>query len=130
MRCADTSFLVDYLTGDDRARVWLADNEDRPLHVPTVARFEIYRGALRADLPDGLSGAVEGLDWTEPLPFTDAAARESARIGHELREAGAQTNVADRLIAGTAREAGATLVTRDADVERVEGLDVVRYDDP
>lgn len=108
----------------------MAAHEDVPLHVPTVARFEIYRGAPRADLPGGLEGAVEALDWIEPLPFTDAAARETVRVEHELRTAGDQINVADRLIAGTAREAGATLVTRDAPFERIDGLDVTRYDDP
>lgn len=128
MRCTDTSFLVDYLNGVDTAENWLADHERQPIHAPTVALFEIYRGVLRADLPGGLDEAADSLDWTEPLHFTDAAARETARVEHELRTAGEQINVADRMIAGVCRHHGARLVTRDGDFEHVHGLDVERFD--
>lgn len=129
MLCADTSFLVDYVNGEAAAEAWLADHEKQPVHAPTVALFEVYRGVLRADLPGGLDGAADALDWVEPLPLTGAAARETARVEHELRTVGEQIGFADRLIAGVARESGATLVTRDGHFERVDGLDVDLYAD-
>lgn len=127
MHCVDTSFLIDYLNGEPAAEDWLAANESEPIHAPTVALFEVYRGVLRADLPGGLEEATDALAWTVPLPFSDTAAQETARVEHELRTSGAQINYADRQIAGTARDAGATLVTRDVDFRRVDGLQVVRY---
>ena len=45
-----------------------------------------------------------------------------------MPEPGEEISVADYPIAGTARNAGATLVTADPDFERVDGLDVDRYD--
>lgn len=129
MRCVDTSFLVDYLNGDPAAEDWLAAAESESIHAPTVALFEVYRGVLRAELPGGLEAATDALEWTIPLPFSEPAARETARVEHELRTAGEQINYADRQIAGIARNAGATLVTRDRGFRRVDGLDVVRYDD-
>lgn len=127
-RHRDTSFLIDYLDGAADAEDWLADNEREPVHAPTVGLFEVYRGVLRADLPRGLDGAVDALEWTEPFAFTASAAREAARIEAELHATGERIGVADRQIAGIARDAGATLVTRDDHFRRVDGLDVVRYD--
>lgn len=128
MHCVDTSFLIDYLNGDQAAEDWLAANEREAIHAPTVALFEVYRGVQRAELPGGLEEATDALEWTIPLPFSEPAARETARVEHEHRTTGEQINYADRQIAGIAREAGATLVTRDEDFRRVDGLDVVRYD--
>lgn len=128
MRCVDTSFLVDYLNGEPAAERWLESHEHQPLHTPTVALLEVYRGVLQADLPGGIDTASDGLAWIEPLPLTASAAEECALVEHELREAGKQINFADRLIAGIAREAGATLVTSDADFSRVSNLTVERYD--
>jgi predicted nucleic acid-binding protein len=127
MLSVDTSFLVDYLNGAPEAGEWLSAHESEPIHAPTVALFEVYRGALRADLPGGLERTAEALSWIEPMPFTDAAARETAHVEAELRAAGEQINFADRQIAGVAREAGSTLVTADAHFERVDGLDVEFY---
>lgn len=129
MLCVDTSFLIDYLNGETAAEEWLTDHEHQPIHAPTVALFEIYRGVLRADLPGGLDSAADALDWMEPLAFTAGAARETARVEHELRNDGEQINFVDRLIAGICRHHGARLVTRDGDFTRVDGLTVERFDD-
>jgi tRNA(fMet)-specific endonuclease VapC len=66
----------------------------------------------------------QGLTWLNVEPFTDEVAEEAAEIQHELRKAGQVLSKADNLIAGQVREAGATLVTRDDDFERVEDMDV------
>ena len=128
MFCADLSFLVDYLNGEEVVEAWLVAPEQQPIHAPTVSLLEVYRGVLRANMSGGLDGAVDGLDWTEPIEFTDAAAQETAKIEHELRATGERIGFADRQIGGVAREAGATLVTRDDHFERIDGLDVERYD--
>lgn len=127
MIALDATYLVDYLDGVDDALAFLDDRGSAPLHAPTLALYEVERGALRAGGRDALDAAVEALDWVEPLPLTASAAREAALVEHELREDGAPVNLGDALIAGICRDAGASIVTRDSDFERIDGLDVVAY---
>ena len=62
--------------------------------------------------------------WTETLGFTDDVARDAAAIRAALLDASDVIGVADTVIAGTAREANATLVTADDHFERVPNLPV------
>lgn len=64
------------------------------------------------------------LDWLEPVALTIGAAANAARIDAELHSNGEPMGSLDTLIAGVARDAGATVVTRDAHFERVANLDV------
>lgn len=123
----DATFLVDYLDGVDAAGEFVSERNRGVWFAPTLALFEVYRGALRAGSTAGMSRAVEGLEWVEPLPLTDDAGREAATIEDELRAAGEPINLGDVLIAGICRDAGAQLVTRDQDFERVDGLKVATY---
>jgi tRNA(fMet)-specific endonuclease VapC len=63
----------------------------------------------------------------EASSVTQAAAVEAATIEAELLDRGRQINALDVLFAGVVREAGRTIVTRDSDFERVEGLQVESY---
>ena len=47
MMASDTSFLLDYLHGDEAAQDFLTDYEDKPFFAPVLALFEVYRGAAR-----------------------------------------------------------------------------------
>lgn len=124
MICFDTSVLVDYLRGEDYVEQ-LLDGTDEQVGVPRLARYELYVGAERSDdpteTPDTVGGAIA---WAETLGFTDAAARDAAAIRAALIDAGDMIGAADTMIAGTAREAGATLVTADDHFERVPDLPV------
>ncbi|MFC7080616.1 PIN domain-containing protein [Halorussus caseinilyticus] len=70
---------------------------------------------------------MNGLDWVEPLPMTDATAREAALVEAELLDTGNRINLGDVLIAGICRHNGARIVTRDDHFERVQELDVLAY---
>ncbi|ADJ16949.1 PilT protein domain protein (plasmid) [Halalkalicoccus jeotgali B3] len=50
-------------------------------------------------------------------------------IEAELLDQGTPINAVDMLIAGIVREAGATIVTRDSDFNRIEGLQVTNIDE-
>jgi len=132
MNCLDSTFLVDFLdpdrSGHEASRRWMEVHDDEPMYAPTFAIWEILRGGARLDGVEGVDDLRAELEWLTPLPFSDAAAAEAATIEAELREDGDEINVADHPIAGTARNAGATVVTADPDFERVRGLDVARYD--
>lgn len=127
MIALDSTFLVDYLDGEEATGEFIEERARGAWFAPTLALFEVYRGALRSAGPGGIEEVVGGLEWVDPLPLTEGAAREGAAIEAELREAGTPINLGDVLIAGVCREAGASLATRDGDFDRVEDLEVVRY---
>jgi tRNA(fMet)-specific endonuclease VapC len=133
MYCLDTSFLVDYLyprnDHHDDAKAYLEARRDRAFYVPIHVFYEIYRYvAWNAGDPDeAIARTEEALSWTEPLEETPATAREAARIARECKDRGRPINRGDELIAGTVREAGGMLVTRDGDFEDVPDLAVEQY---
>lgn len=127
MIALDTTFLLDYLDGVDDAAAYLEDHEDKPFFAPSLALFEVYRGAARTGGADQVERVESALDWVEPLPLDAPAAREAALVEAELLAAGDPVNLGDALIAGVCRHNGARVVTRDRDFDRVPGLDVERY---
>jgi len=87
--------------------------------------WELFHGALNHDSPTQTIGTVaDALSWIEVVPFTFEDAAEAAAIRDELYSNGTPVPVPDMLLAGTARRAGGTVVTRDNDFEHVEDLSV------
>lgn len=126
MNCLDSSFLIDYLNGKSAPRAYLDDNPTAAFYATSHVLFEIYDGVgERTDRAfDDLDDA---LDWVTPLPFTAESSREAITIKQELKANGTPINLKDVFIAGTVREAGGTIVTRDGHFEHVEGLPVESY---
>lgn len=127
MKCLDTSFLIDYLDGDESVSAYLDERSETPFFAPSLSLFEVYRGAARTGGPDAVERAEDALGWVNPVELDGAASREAALIEAELVDDGAPINLGDVLIAGIARNVGGTVVTNDGDFERVPGLDVERY---
>ncbi|MDY6819050.1 MAG: type II toxin-antitoxin system VapC family toxin [Halobacteriales archaeon] len=123
----DTSFLLDYLDGVTAARDLLNEHNGKPFFTPTLALFEVYRGAARTGGAEQIENAASALDWVEPLELTDAATREAALIESELLDQGEPVNLGDILIAGVCRSNGARVVTRDEDFKSINGLEVEEY---
>lgn len=129
MHCLDASALVDYLEGVETIGRFVTDHEREPLFSPSVALFETFVGAIRIRGEDGLERARAELDWVEPVDLTVGGAAEAARVDRELHDVGEPIGALDTLIAGVVRDAGGTMVTADPHFERVDGLDVLRYDE-
>lgn len=127
MIALDTSFLLDYLDGVDAAGAFLEENDQVAFTTPSLALFEVYRGAARTGGRDALDRVRTALDWVEPLALDGGTAREAATIEAELLDAGERINLGDVLIAGVCRHHGATIVTRDGDFQRIDGLDTLVY---
>lgn len=124
MICLDSSILIDYLDGAQYVEAFL-ESTTEPIAVPRIVRYELYVGALERSAPSETIGAVDqALGWTQPLEFTGSAAKEAAMVRAAMLDDGAPIGAADTLIAGIAREAGATLVTPDSDFEQVPQLQV------
>lgn len=127
MNCLGSSYLIDYLEGDDGAKTWLKDNEDQLLAISTIALYETYRGVLWAASSMTMDDVFETFDWAAQLPFDETAAREAAQIQRELRENGTPVKTPDVMIAAIARSVGGTVVTRDSDFDHIRNLPVENY---
>lgn len=123
----DTTFLLDYLDGEESTQEFLKEHADKPFFAPGLALFEVYRGAARTGGRQQVERVADGLDWVEPLPLTDATMREAALVEAELLDTGNRINLGDVLIAGVCRHNGARIVSRDDHFERVEDLAVLSY---
>jgi tRNA(fMet)-specific endonuclease VapC len=128
MNYLDSSTLVEYLRGTDAAHEYFEANRNTPFVTSSIVKFELYYGALKHPSPQQtIETVTTAIDWVRVVPFTEAVAREAAQIRNTLRKQGEQIGVPDLLIAGATREAGGTLITRDTDFQRIDGLDVHRF---
>ena len=115
MKCLDSSFLIDYLDGDEATMAYLSEHADSPFHTPSIVLYEIYEGAIRDD-DEEPKATRQDLDWLDDvLSFSETTAFETARLQRKLLERGAPLAPRDAMVAATAREVGATLVSRDGD---------------
>lgn len=133
MRFLDTSYLLDYLDPDrehhDAAGEYINDYGHLTHGASAFVFFEAYRGAIWPQGEREMQRTREAIEWVEPVPLTDAAVQEAARIEFELLNDGDPIGTADTIIAGAVREANGTVVTRDTGFERVSGLSVHNYAD-
>lgn len=127
MKCLETSFLIDYLDGDEAARAYLEERSNTPFFAPSLSLYEVYRGAARSGGREAVERVEDSLDWVEPLELDRSGAREAALVEAELLDTGSPINLGDILIAGVVRDAGGTVVTNDSDFESVPDLGVERY---
>ena len=123
MKLLDTSYLIDFERGREPARHYFEAHEHESLAVSTLSTFELAFGVVWAE-SGSLDTLVESLDWVEFLEFTVDDALEGARIQAELQARGQRLPITDVMIAGVARNRGATLVASDDHFERINGLSV------
>ena len=92
--------------------------------LPSIVVYELDYGASRSDAPRGLRERLDVLlGSVRVLPFGEAEARAAARIRLKLEKAGKPIGPMDLLIAATALEQGAVLVTHNVkEFRRVSGL--------
>jgi predicted nucleic acid-binding protein len=108
----DSSFVIAYLSRKEEARFFLERAEYDEVLIPSVARMEVKWGN-----PD--------ISRFEELPIIDydgADADRTVRLGNYLEERGKMINRLDLMIAAQTVNAGATIVTRDADFSELEGV--------
>lgn len=126
MKLLETSYLVDYERGNEVAAEYFAANEHAALAASTISMFELAFGVVWGSDRD-LATLRDSLRWVDLLPFSVADAIEGARIQAELQSAGERIPIADMLIAGVARNRGATLVAVADHFDRIDGVAVEYY---
>jgi len=120
LHLVDSSGWLEYFADGLNARHFAEPLSDPDrLVVPTVSLYEVFRVVLRERGESDAVRAAALMSRGREVPLSSPLALEAARLAHEGRLA-----MADGIILATARHAGATLWTQDADFERVVG---VRY---
>lgn len=126
MKLLETSYLVDYEKGREVARDYYDAHAHEPLAASTVSMFELAFGVVH-DANHDVRELRDSLRWVDFLPFTVADAVEGARIDAELQATGDRIPIGDAMIAGVARNRGATLVAGDDHFARIERLDTENH---
>lgn len=106
-RLFDSTILIAHLRGDDRATKLLLDAADEGVLASVISRAEI-EGGMRSGERRDVSQLFDGLLL---LPVTDAVARRAGQQLRRFRRSHPGIDLADYLIAATAEEEGASLVT-------------------
>lgn len=88
--------------------------------------FELAFGAAWSG-DRSLEKLRDSLLWLDLLGFEASDAVEGARIQAELQEKGKRIPVSDVMLAGVARNRGATLVAADDHFDEVDGIVVEEY---
>lgn len=102
----DTDVLIDYLRGFDAAAAWL-EKAQGTLLVSAVTVAELYAGVREGDERVALEAFLSAF---EMVPVDEAIARRGGLLRRDYRRSHA-TALADALIAATAQERCARLVT-------------------
>jgi tRNA(fMet)-specific endonuclease VapC len=123
----DTNIVIAAMHGDPRVldRLDAADLAD--VGIPILAIGELLYGARRSQRVEANVAAVETLQQALPvLPLTMAVVERYAEVRSELAARGLPKGDFDLVIAATALDAGAVLVTHDGGLGdgAISGLEV------
>jgi predicted nucleic acid-binding protein len=115
MICLDNDVFTRYASRASYPAVdrYLADHVNEPWAVPALVLFEyLNQFGSHDSIRIERENAVDAVDTV--LVFDADVAQEAANLGARLATTGTSLDLADLLIAATARANGATLVTRNS----------------
>ena len=113
----DTSFLIDLLNGEERVEEPHEATKGEQA-TSTVCVYELSKF-------DGFD--VSSVKDKRVLRFSSDDAHHSGKVYRELEKEGEPVGETDSMIAGIALNRDLTLVTRDEDFRKVEGLETLFY---
>lgn len=124
MYVLDTNSVVYFFKGMGRVSERLLSTPPRDVAIPAVVLYELEVGIAKSSTSERRRSQVDELvRLVRILPFGPAEAKVTARIRADLERIGRPIGPMDFLIAGTALQHGATLVTHNVDeLGRVPGL--------
>lgn len=126
MYALDTNSVSYFLKGRGRIAERLLAEPPANVGLPSIVLYELEYGAARSQAPLDLKTHLDALlRFLRVLPFGEAEARAAARIRVKLESAGKPIGPIDVLVAATALEQQAVLVTHNTkEFRRVAGLRV------
>ena len=118
MKVVDSSGWIEYLAGGGNASFFRGPIEsDKPLLVPSLSLFEVYRHMLRHIGREEALGVVAAMRRGTIIDLDDRLALEAAELSAETKLA-----MADSVLLATARAHGAVFWTQDRDFEGIDGV--------
>lgn len=126
----DTNIAVAALNDDGPARARLKEYGRDDVGIPTVVLAELYYGAERSQRRDqNIAKVIDLRRAMRVLSLTEAIARRFGSLRAVLRPRGIVKTDFDLVIAATALEHGATLVSHDGALldGSIEGLSTVDW---
>jgi predicted nucleic acid-binding protein len=120
MTLYDSSVLIDYLDGVERAREYVAARDTERAVAPRLVQFEVYQGEVFKSGSTDLAAVDDALDWLL-VEEADGTARHAAELQDTLRSRGEPLAAREAFIAGAASAANETLAVADGDFD-VPGL--------
>jgi len=130
------AFLIDadvIIQGERKALdldAWLRSHPNEEIRLAAITVAELWRSVERAA---GIHRArrqkfvLRALSVFEVVPYTEKAAAEHARMWAEVETTGQRMNPHDLMLAATARESGAAIVTFNTRrFAAVQGLTVLK----
>ena len=128
MKCVlDTNIVTRLLSGDERVLAHLADVDPSDVGIPLLVLAELLFGAEKSARRDENRARIQRLtESLRMLPLGLAIVRRYAVVRADVERRGQRKSDFDLMIACTALEHGATLVTHDAALldGAIEGLAV------
>lgn len=123
----DTNIVARLLSGDERVLAHLADVDPSDVGIPLLVLAELLFGAEKSARRDENRDRIRRLtENLRMLPLGLAVVRRYAVVRADVERRGRRKSDFDLMIACTALEQGATLVTHDAALldRAIEGLAV------
>ncbi len=119
----DSSGWIEYFIGGPNADRFAAaiENTDE-LIVPAITLTEVYRWMLREASESEALAAAAAMKQGKVVPLDDQLSILAAEISHRYN-----LPLADGIIYTTAKHHGAELITQDADMEGLPGVNYVRH---
>jgi len=128
MTLYDSSVIIEYLDGDDRAVEYVQAHLDERAVAPPLVMFEVYQGEVFKTGPTDFDAVEGALEWLTVVEETGDLARTAGELQEALQEYGETLAARDAYIAGTAMGLDERFVVADSDFD-VEGLtDVLAVD--
>jgi tRNA(fMet)-specific endonuclease VapC len=119
----DRNLVIHYLKGVEPATSRIKGANPAQVALPSVVVYELEYGTLKTASSKRRRIVETIIAALNHVPFDRDAARESARIRHDLEKRGQVLGPMDLMIAGTVLSRGATLVTNNTkEFSRVKGL--------
>lgn len=118
MNVVDSSGWLEYFADGPNAGFFAPAIEDRDaLVVPTISLYEVFKRVVQQADEAAALQAVAVMQQGSVIDLTSDLAVRAAALG-----SGTGLPMADSIMLATARAAGATLWTQDADFEGIDGV--------
>ena len=126
----DTTFVIDFLNGEESAINLVENYNEESFIVTPVTIFEVFLGILagKNNVEHRENAAREFFDRAQVVSISQKTAVSAARIAADTLKNGNVTEIADAMIAAALLEYGCNkILTRDKDFTRIKGINTVLY---